>query len=149
MTQVASKIVWPGIPRERKEPPLEIRPELEPLQAIRAQLERHEFILGEILSLLKPPTRLKPLLFTTVNPSANELVRSNERRKELLLQNVGTTDIFIGDENVATNKYAAVLKAATSNDAGDGGVLSDFNITGRIFGLVSTGTGRIAVLELE
>jgi len=57
----------------------------------------------------------------------------NENREELYIQNLSTGILYIKyGLNASNNSFNFILAANTSNNAGDGGSLSDLNYTGLV-----------------
>ena len=87
------------------------------------------------------PTRVN------VGTSAGSLVAANTVRRRLIIQNTGTTTLYLnyGTGNPTGTVYTIALKAGTAADDGTGGLLVDDNYTGSVQGL-SSGTGGEAVV---
>ena len=79
----------------------------------------------------------------TVQSSATLIVPANNRRRQLILDNTGTADIFIGPDSAITTSNAPSLRAGST-------LVFDANFNrGAIYGIVVTGTGTMAYWEMS
>jgi len=89
----------------------------------------------------------------SVGTSAAQIVGANKNRLSILIQNQGTTKLYIGfDNSVASNNYAAVLKACSSAADGSSGVWMDGGMSdvyeGAVWGIRASGTSDASYSEI-
>lgn len=86
---------------------------------------------------------------TSVGTTSVTALASNAARRECIVQNTGTTVIFLGLGQTPTNvNYHVALKSCTVSNDGTGGVFVSDLWTGAINAIGSAASGTIVVTEL-
>jgi hypothetical protein len=87
---------------------------------------------------------------TTVGTTAAQVLAANSGRKRLMLQNVGTTTIFItyGSTNPTTSAFHFALPAGGSTGDGSSRIQEDTMWTGAVRGISSAAGGLLSITEL-
>ena len=87
---------------------------------------------------------------TAIGGTAAQFLGPNPKRKGLIVQNTGTTVIYLslGTTNPTATVYHVALKACTTHDDGSGGVYLDDSWVGAVQGLSSAGGGTCVITEL-
>lgn len=86
----------------------------------------------------------------TIDVTYSVVLSSNDKRKRAIVQNTGTTIIYIGLGTIpTTNNYTIALAACTLANDGTGGVLIEEMWQGAINAISSAVSGAIEVTELR
>lgn len=88
---------------------------------------------------------------TAVGASAGTILNENRARRGLIIQNTGTTVIYLtlGSTNPTVTAYHMALKACTNANDGTGGIYSDDSWIGQVNAIGSAGGGTIVITEVE
>lgn len=81
----------------------------------------------------------KTVAAATCDTTADQLVAANALRKSVMIQNVGTVDIYLGLSGVTTS--TGILLAA-------GGVMEDRDSVDAWYGITASGTGSVRYCEV-
>ena len=87
---------------------------------------------------------------TSVSGTAGQILAANADRKGLVIQNTGTTTIYLllGSGTPTTTVYHVALKAAASADDGSGGAYLDDAWTGAVQAVGSGAGGTLVITEI-
>lgn len=88
-----------------------------------------------------PSGTKSPPVSVTVTTSATLLAAGNTGRRQCMLQNVGTQDVWLGSDNTVTVSTGVLLAAG-------GGILTDTMSPDAWYGIVASGTSDVRVLRL-
>lgn len=88
---------------------------------------------------------------TSVSDSAGVILAANDDRKGLIVQNSGTTTIYLtlGATNPTVTAYHVALAACTAGDDGKGGAYFDEAWTGVVRAIGSAAGGSVVITEIE
>lgn len=86
---------------------------------------------------------------TSVGTSAGQILAANAGRKGLVIQNTGTTILYLvfGTSTPTTSVYHYALSACTANDDGKGGAWFDDPWQGAVQALSSGSGGQCVIAE--
>lgn len=86
---------------------------------------------------------------TAVGTTAGQLLAANAGRKGLVIQNTGTTILYLvfGTSTPTTDVYHYALSACTANNDGKGGAWFDESWLGAVQGLSSGASGQCVMTE--
>lgn len=95
-------------------------------------------------------TRVTGPSTTTVGASAVQVAALNQTRKELLIQNTGTTIIYLqlGTGTPTASTYTVALAAGTAANNGTGGYFNTDSWAGPVQAIGSAAGGTVNVTEI-
>lgn len=87
---------------------------------------------------------------TAIEGEASTLVVEDRGRRGLIIQNTGTTIIYLvlGDETPTTSVYHIALRACTSSNDGNGGIYNDDAWVGNVQAIGSAPGGTVVITEI-
>lgn len=86
---------------------------------------------------------------TAVGTSSVSVLSSNTARRECIVQNTGTTIIYLGlGQTPTTSNYHVALKSCSLANDGSGGIFLSDLWTGAINAIGSAASGTVVVTEL-
>lgn len=87
---------------------------------------------------------------TSVGAGAGQIIAANEARRGLIIQNTGTTIIYItlGSTAPTTTAYHVALRACSVANDGNGGIYNDDAWTGAVQAIGSAGGGSVVITEV-
>lgn len=88
---------------------------------------------------------------TSVSNVAGLLIATNRSRRGFIIQNTGTTTIYLslGAVNPTTSAYHVALKACTGANDGSGGIYVDDSWIGAVQAISSAPGGTVVLTEVE
>lgn len=88
---------------------------------------------------------------TSVGTMAGEVLALNLGRRGLIIQNTGTTIIYLvlGSSTPTTSVYHIALKACSITDDGNGGIYNDDAWVGAVQAIGSDSGGTIVITEVS
>jgi hypothetical protein len=88
---------------------------------------------------------------TSVGAGAGQILAANANRRGMIIQNTGTTTIYLslGGVNPTTTAYHFCLKACSGANDGSGGAYVDDVWTGAVQAIGSAGGGSVVITEIS